>query len=206
MDQIAALTENRMFAGIIEFTSLVLFVGSFWHAARYNDRAFAQHWFVAGYLSAILRETIMQVAFGVYAFAPQILRIGAAPALVTLLLPSLTYIALNFAQRFSSALDLRKTIGLVFLIASSIALPIEATAVQANWWVYQISLHVVFGGMPLFAPLIWGGEAVIFYAAFARVRATNLPDRGKLYAMITLSPVIAAAQVVYILLLGVLIG
>lgn len=195
-----------MFAGIIELTSLILFVGCFWHAAHYNDRAFAQQWFVAGYLSSILRETIMQVAFGVYLFAPTVLRIGAAPALITLLLPSITYIALNFSQRFMSVIDPRKAIGLIFLIASSIALPIEATAVQANWWDYQTASRAVFGTMPLFAPLIWGGGAVIFYAAFARVRATNLPDRGKLYAMITLSPVIAAAQVIYILLLGVLIG
>ncbi len=195
-----------MFVGIIELTSLLLFIGCFWHAARYNDRAFAQQWFVAGYLSGILRETIMQVAFGVYYFPSTILRIGAAPALVTLLLPSVTYLALNFAQRFSPAIELRKTLGLILLIASSIALPIEATAVQASWWAYQTSSLLVFGSIPVFAPLIWGGGAVIFYAAFARVRATNLPDRGKLYAMITLSPVIAAVQVIYILLLGVVIG
>lgn len=195
-----------MLTSIIEVTSLILFVGSFWHVARYNDRAFAQQWFVAGYLSGILRETIMQVAFGVYLFAPSILRIGAAPALVTLLLPSVTWLALSFAQRFSPAIDLRKTAGLVFLIASSIALPLEATAVQASWWAYQTSSRVIFGNMPLFAPLIWGGGAVIFYATFARVRATNLPGRGKLYAMITLSPVIAAVQVIYILLLGVVMG
>ncbi len=195
-----------MFTSIIELTSLILFIGCFWHAARYNDRAFAQQWFVAGYLSTILRETIMQVAFGVYLFAPTILRIGAAPALVTLLSPCLFYIALNFAQRLSSSNDLRKVLGLIFLIAASIALPIEATAIQASWWVYQTSSRVIFGGMPLFAPLIWGGGAVIFYAAFARVRATKLPDRGRLYAMISLSPVIAAVQVIYVLMLGVLLG
>ncbi len=195
-----------MFTGIIEVTSLILFIACFWHAARYNDRAFAQQWFIGGYLSAILRETIMQVAFGVYIFPTTILRIGAAPALVTLLSPSLFYIALNFALRFSSVTDLRRMLAFIFLIASSIALPIEATAAQAGWWDYQSSLRFVFGGIPLFAPLIWGGGAIIFYAAFARVRATNLPDRGKLYAMITLAPVIAAVQLIWILLLGMLMG
>jgi hypothetical protein len=195
-----------VFAGIIEITSLLLFIGCFIHSARYCGREFAQQWFLAGYLSAILRETIMQVAFGVYLFAAEILRIGAAPALLTLLSPSLFYIAVNFSSRFVTTIDLRKMLGLIFVICSSLALPIEATAAQTGWWVYQTSARLVFGGVPLFAPLIWGGEAAIFYATFVRVRATSLPDRGKLYAMITLSPVIAAAQLIYVLLLGLLIG
>jgi hypothetical protein len=195
-----------MSASIVEFTALVLFVACLWHAARYNDRAFAQQWFIGGYLYALLRETIMQVTFGVYTFAPDILRIGAAPALVTLLSSSLFYIALQFAQRFSPPQKSRRILALIFLIASSIALPLEATATQAHWWTYgQTPSRTVFGGIPLFAPLIWGGGAAIFYVAFARVRGTNLPDRGKLYAMIVLAPIIAALDVIWILLLSLTI-
>ena len=193
-----------MFTSIIEFTSLVLFIGCFWHAAHYNGRAFARQWFIAGYLAAILRETILQTAFSVYFFAPTILRIGAAPALVTLLSPSIFYLAYQFALRFVPLEKLRWMLGLMFLIAASIWLPLEATAVQARWWIYgELAGRVVLGA-PLIAPLIWGGSAVIFYWLFARVRSTNLPDRGKLYAMIVLASVIAGLQVIWILLLSLL--
>lgn len=200
-----------MYTSLLEFTALVLFIGCLWHAARYNGRAFAQQWFISGYLAAILRETILQTAFSVYFFAPTILRIGAAPALVTLLSPSIFYLAYQFALRLIPSTRLsdggtggsRLMLGLVFLIAASLGLPLEATAVQARWWVYELEGRVVLGA-PFIAPLIWGGSAVIFFWLWARVRATNLPDRGKLYAMIVLASVIAGLQVLWILLLSFL--
>jgi len=202
-----------MFTLILEFTAIILFSGCLWHAAKYNGRAFAQQWFIAGYLAAILRETILQTAFSIYFFAPTILRIGAAPALVTLLSPSIFYLAFQFALRMIpplSPLDKggeggsRAMLGLIFLIATSIGLPLEATAVQARWWTFGESAGRVVLGAPIFASLIWGGSAVIFYWLLARVRATNLPDRGKLYAMIVLASVIAGLQVIWTLLLSLL--
>lgn len=200
-----------MYTSIVEFTALVLFIGCFWHAAKYNGRGFAQQWFIAGYLAAILRETILQTAFSVYFFAPTILRIGAAPALVTLLSPSIFYLAYQFAMRLFPPILLSKggmgasrlMLLLIFAIAASFGLPLEATAVQARWWIYESAGRVVLGA-PIFAPLIWGGSAVIFYWLFARVRKTNLPDRGKLYAMIVLASVIAGLQVLWTLLLSLL--
>ena len=86
-----------MYTSIIEFASIVLFVGCFFHASRYEGRGFAQQWFVAAYLFGILRETIMQVAFVSYYYAPQIIRLGAAPALLSLLWGSIFYLAYIFA-------------------------------------------------------------------------------------------------------------
>jgi hypothetical protein len=199
-----------MLTSIIEFTAIVLIVVAFWHAAKFYGLAFAQQWFIAGYLAAILRETIQQVMFGIYFFPPDAARIGAAPALITLLPPALFYVAYQFALRFiplQSPLNkgggegFWRITGLVFVIAASIGLPLEVTAVQAHWWAYETPARALFGA-PFFAPFVWGGGAAIFYATFAKVAASPLPARGKLYAMITLAPVIAAAHVLWILLLS----
>lgn len=190
-----------MLTFIVEFAALVLTVATFWHAAKFYGLVYAQQWFIAGYLAAILRETIQQVMFGVYVFAPDALRIGAAPALITLLSPALFYLAYQFALRWASPEKTGRMMALVFVIAASIGLPLEVTAMHAHWWAYETPARALFG-TPLFAPLIWGGGAAMFCGIFARVASSPLPERGKLYAMITLAPVIAAAQVIWILVLS----
>lgn len=195
-----------MFTFIVEFISLVLFIGCLWHSVRYRGRAFAQQWFIAGYLFAIIRETVSQVVFETPSYAPSILRIGAAPALVSLLWASLFYLAYHFARRFTTSKNYVPIAALMFLITSSLVLPIEATAAQTRWWLYENPAHSVFGGVPFGVPWLWGGAAAIFYAAFFKVEAARLPDRGRLYALITLSPVIAAVQIVYTLILSAVFG
>ena len=185
----------------IEFAAVVLFAGCFWHAARYESRAFAQQWFIGGFLFAVIRETVILVVLQIYDFSPTILRIGVVPALVCLLTPSLIYLAYHFARRFSASPNLAPIAGLMFVVAASITLPLEATAAQTGWWTYTTPARMLFGGMPLTAPLIWGGSATIFYAIFWRVRGTPLPERGKLYAMVTLSPLIAAVHLLWMLIL-----
>ena len=191
-----------MFTYIVEFLSLVLFVGCMWHAARYSSRAFAQQWFVSAYLYYFIRETIMQIWVQTYIYAPSILRLGAAPLTIGLLWGSVFYLAYQFARRFISTQNFAPLAVLIFLIAASIALPIEATAAQLHWWLNQEPTRTVFGGVPIVAPLEWGGAAVIFYAVFSRVRSSHLPEQGKLYAMVTLSPAIAAANLLYVLVLS----
>lgn len=195
-----------MFTFIVEFMSVVLSIGCVWHSTRYHGRAFAQQWFIAGYLFAIIRETVSQVVFGMQSYAPSILRIGAVPALVSLLWPSLFYTAYHFARRFTASQNYAPVAALMFLIALSLALPIEASAAQSRWWLYENPAHVAFGGVSFVAPWLWGGAASIFYAAFFKVRAARLPDRGRLYALITLSPVIAAAHILYTLILSAVVG
>jgi hypothetical protein len=192
-----------MFTFIVEFLSLALFIGCMWHAARYESRAFAQQWFVGAYLYFFIRETIMQVWVQTYIYAPAIVRVGAAPLLLGLLWGSVFYLAYQFARRFVAVRNLMLA-ALMFAIAASIALPIEATAAQLHWWLNQEPTRTVFGGVPIIAPLVWGGAAVIFYAVFAKVHASRLPDRGKLYAMVTLSPAIAAAHLLYVLALSLI--
>ncbi len=190
-----------MFTFLVEFLSLVLFVGCIWHAAHFESRAFAQQWFVAAYLYAFIRETITQVALATYAYAPSIVRLGAAPAIVGLLWGSLFYLAYQFARRFTTSPQFALVAALMFLVAASIALPIEATAAQLHWWLYAEPGPTFFGGVPVIAPLVWGGGAAIFYAVFSKVNASRLPDRGKLYALVTLSPAIAAAHLMFALVL-----
>lgn len=191
---------------VLEFTSIVLFAGCLWHCARYFGGVFAQQWFIAGYFVAIMRETLMQAMVGQYIFAPTILRVGSAPALVTLLGASLTFIAFHFARRLSAIENRVRMAALILLMTTSLSLALEATAAQSQWWIYLQPATTVFGGVHLSAPLAWGGAAVIFYLTFARIRASRLPDRGRTYAMITLSPLIAVAQVLLTLILGTVLG
>lgn len=190
-----------MFTFIVEFIALVLLIGGSWHASRYEGRGFAQQWFVGAYLAAVIRETLNQVVFQVYQFSPDVMRVGAAPALVTMLGAGVYYLAFQFARRFVDANKPGWMAGLVFLITASFALPIEATAAQLNWWLYARPSIIAFG-VPMASLLVWGGGAAIFYALFWRVRQTRLPERGKLYAMVTLAPVIAVGQLLLVVLLN----
>ncbi|MCL4394174.1 MAG: hypothetical protein M1482_05110 [Chloroflexi bacterium] len=191
-----------MFTYLVEFLSLVLFIGCVWHATRFEGRGFAQQWFVGAYLYAFIRETITQVFLQTDAYAPTIMRLGAAPAFVGLLWGSVFYLALQFARRFVPPERGAATAALVFAIAASIALPIEAEAAQLHWWLYEGTSATLFGGVPWDVPLVWGAGAVIFFAVFSKVTQSRLPDRGKLYAMVTLSPAIAAAHLLFALVLG----
>ena len=193
-----------MFTFIVELLSIILFVGCVWHAARYESRAFAQVWFIGAYLYFFIRETIMQVWVQMYIYAPSIVRLGAAPLTLGLLWGSVFYLAYHFARRFTASHKFAPVAALMFVITASIALPIEATAAQLHWWLNQDAGRTIFGGVPLTAPLVWGGAAVIFYAVFSKVNAARLPARGKLYAMVTLSPAIAAGHLLYALVLGFL--
>ncbi len=191
-----------MYTIIIQFAAVVLFAGCAWHAAKFEGAAIAQQWFVAGYLFGIIRETVMQVAFPNYFYAPSILRLGAAPALICLLWGALPYLAYVFARRIVPPKETVPFAALMFIAAASFDLPIEATAVQVRWWSYENDYApFVFGGVPLVVPLLWGGAAAIFFLFLQRVRASRLPERGRTYAMIVFAPVMAALHVVYTLVL-----
>lgn len=194
--------EDTTFTYLVEFLSVVLFAGCVWHAARYERPSFAQQWFVGAYLYAFIRETISQLLFPTYDYAPSIVRMGVAPALVGLLWGSVYYLAYRFAGRLTPSRREPLFGLLVFLIAASVALPIEATAAQLHWWLYVEPGRTFFGGIPVFVPLVWGAGAVIFCAVFDRVGASRLPERGKLYAMVTLSPAIAVAHLIVAAVLG----
>ena len=194
-----------MFTFIVEFLSIVLAAGSMWHAARYEGRAFAEQWFSAGYLAALIAATIDQGILQTQVYAPTILRIGIAPALVTLLAPSFSYLAFQFSRRFVSE-NGALSAGLIFLITASFALPLEATATQMGWWLYPSAHRIMFGSVPLGGPVIWGGASAIFYSIFWRIHNSRLPERGRLYAMIALAPVIALVDLAWTLMVGGLLG
>lgn len=191
-----------MFTFLIEFFSLVLFLGCVWHALRSQGRPFAQQWFIGAYLYVFIREVINQVVLQTYTFAPDILRIGVVPGIVGLLWGAIFYLAYQFARRFVSTEKFALVAGLMFVITASFALPIEATAAQLQWWTYADIHHTWFGDMPLIAPLSWGGGAIIFYAVFRKVNQSRLPDNGKFYAMVTAAPIASLAHLLYALVLG----
>lgn len=191
-----------MYTFIIEFIAFVLWVGGFWHAMRHRNRSFAQQWFFSSYLATLVRETINLFVFQIYFFAPSIVRLGNAPVLLAMLAPSVFYLAYAFARRWVDPPKSAMMLGLIFLITASFALPIEATAAQLRWWLYSDARLPVFGGVPLTAPLVWGGNAAIFYAAFWRIRQSRLNEPGKLYALIALAPLIAVGQILLAVLLN----
>lgn len=191
-----------MYTIIIQFAAVILFAGCAWHAAKFEGSPFAQQWFVAGYLFGIIRETVMQVAFPNYFYAPSILRIGAAPALICLLWAALPYLAYVFTRRIVPPKETVPFAALLFIATASFDLPIEATATVVHWWIFEPTYApFFFGGVPLVVPLLWGGAAAIFFLFLQRVRTSRLPDRGRTYAMITFAPVMAALHVVYSLVL-----
>lgn len=190
-----------MYVFIIEFIAVALLIGGSWHAAHNEGRAFAQQWFVGAYLAALIRETLNQTVFQTYLFTPEAMRIGAAPALITMLGAGIGYLAFQFAQRWVDSTNPSLVAGLIFLIVASFALPIEATAAQLNWWVYSYPSVVAFG-VPMASLVVWGGGAAIFYAVFMRIRQSRLPERGRFYAMVTLAPVIAVAQLLLVVVLN----
>ena len=73
-----------------------------------------------------------------------------------------------------------------------------------QWYRNQDPGRTMFGGVPISAPLVWGGAAAIFYAVFSKVNAGRLPGQGKLYALITLAPAMSAAHLLYALALGLM--
>jgi hypothetical protein len=191
-----------MYTSIIEFIALVWLIGGVWHAMRWEPKAFARQWFIPAYLAALTRETLNQVIFQVYIFAPAVMRLGNTPALLTLLTGGAAYIAYAFAKRWIDPNRVGAMTGLVFLIVASLALPIEATAAQLRWWIYTTEPVTVLGGVPVFAPLAWGGSAAIFYVVFWRINQARLVGQGKFYAMVAASPIIAVAQMLLVILLG----
>ena len=189
-----------MYIYIIEFTALVLLMVGSWHAAKNYGRAFAQQWFVGAYLAAFIRETLNQTVFQTYLYSSDVVRIGAAPALITMLDAGIAYLAFCFALRFVDSTQTGFIAGLIFLIVASVALPIEATAAQMNWWVYTHPSNIALG-VPLASLIAWGGGAAIFYAVFVRVRQSRLPEQGRFYAMVALAPIVAVGQLLLLVLL-----
>jgi len=187
---------------LIEGLAVGLTLGGLAHATRLQGGEWARQWFVGAYLAALIRETLNQVIFQIYVFPPDTLRVGAAPALITLLSGSVAYLAFQFARRFVAPTQPILFTGLVLLIAASFALPLEATAAQMQWWVYMSPTPLVFGAVPLTALLVWGGGAAIYYAVFQRVRGARLPERGKFYAIVAVAPLVAAAQLLLAVLLN----
>ena len=183
-----------MYSGALEFIAIILSVGCIYHAIRVEGRAFAEQWFIGAFFYGILRESFATAMLAMYAYTPQLTFLGAAPIFVSLFHGSLFYLALQFARRFIAPEKIGLTAAVVFPIAASFALPLETTAVQLEWWTFNRAGLLIFGGMRVFMLVVWGAGAALFCFAFARVRRTPLPDRGKLYAMITLAPIIALAD------------
>lgn len=187
---------------IIEAVALIIFIGAIWWAGRSRGRAWAQQWFIAAAMFVVIRETIIQVVLQTYIFEARLLRVGIVPVVMLLLYPSVLYFAYDLARRlFTRPLWIALVI---FFVAALIGLGIEIIAAQAEWWVYTTSPRILLRGVPLSAPLSWGGAGAIFYAVFDRVSASRLPERGKVYALVTLSPAIAAAHLLWMVIVGML--
>lgn len=189
-----------MYTNMLEFGAIVLLIGSLWHAVHYLGRAWAQQWFIAAAMFAAIRETIIQVVLQTYIFEARMLRLGIVPLAMILLYPSVLYLAYHFARRLVTRPAWIAVI--MFAVAASIGLALEATAAQAEWWVYTGAPRMMFGGVPLGAPFVWGGAAAIFYAIFDRISKARLSEQGKLYALVTLSPVIALAHLLWMVVVG----
>jgi len=187
---------------IIELVAVIFFIGTFWLAAHSQGRDWAQQWFIAAVMFVVIRETIVQVVLQTYIFQTGILRLGIVPAVMLLLYPSVLYLAYDVARRlFTRPAWVAFA---MFIVAALIGLGIEVLAAQAEWWVYTTSARVLLRGVPLSAPLTWGGAATIFYAVFYRVNQARLPERGKVYALVTLAPAIAAAHLLWMVIVGIL--
>ncbi len=191
-----------MTVGAIEFAAIVLLAGSLWHCVRYQSRAFAEQWFVAVLLYALLREVLASAALTMYTYSPQMLYVGSAPVLQVSLRASLFYLAYQFARRLTRSENFLPVGALMFGIAASFALPLQAIGAQLEWWTFRVNSGVLFG-IPAAAPLTWGVGAALYYFAFWRVQKMPLPPRGKVYALVTVAPILTLADLAIALLVGI---
>jgi hypothetical protein len=186
-----------MYTSVIQIAAVALFAICLYHAWQFEGRKYAQQWFVTGYLFALIRENLL-VSFNALTYSDQMLRLGSAPTLTTLLLPALFYIAYLLARRLVDTSDLRPIAYLMFLLAPALTLPIDATALQFGWWTFPSESLSFLNGIPYYVPFAWGASAALFYAFIWRVRKIRLRGSGQLFALITLSPLIAGINLLLI--------
>jgi hypothetical protein len=194
-----------MFAGLIQVIAVALFFACLYHSWQTEGRNYAQQWFAAGYYFAVLREVLL-VQLGAISYSDQMANFGGAPSLTSLLLPALFYIAYAVAQRLNPADEYRPMLLTMFLLTPALALPLDATALQFDWWSYPSGSLAFLDGVPYFVPIAWSITGALFYAFIRFVRRIRLRGSGQLFALILGAPLVAGVDVALIALLQVVVN
>lgn len=188
-----------MYSGAIQFLAVGLFAACLYHSWRTEGRKYAQQWFLGGYLFALLQELVL-VQARLVSYSDRMLQFGSAPTLTSLLIPSLVYIAYVMARSLSPAEQARPMIYTIFLLTPALALPLDATALQFDWWSFPSTSPQFLNGVPYFMPLAWGLSGALFYAYVRFVRGIRFRGSGQLFAIILGAPFLAGVSVVLIVL------
>jgi hypothetical protein len=128
------------------------------------------------------------------------LQFGSAPALTSLLLPGLFYIAYIVARRMNPANHARPMLYLMFLLTPALALPVDATALAFDWWSFPSQSRSFLDGIPYFMPLSWGFTGALFYGFVRFVRRIRFRGSGQLFALILGTPLMAGLSLMLVLL------
>ena len=194
-----------MYSSLIELLAVAFFGACLYHSWRTEGQQYAQQWFAAGYYFALLGQ-VLSVQFGVISYSDQLTKFGSAPALASLLIPALLYMAYALARWTNSDNDSRRMYLTMFLLTPALALPIDATALQFDWWSWPSGSISFLNGIPYFVPLAWGLTGTLFYAFIRFVRRIRFTGNGQLFALILGTPVITGIDLLLIALAQVVVG
>ncbi len=193
------------YSSLVELIAVAFFGACLYHSWQTEGQKYAQQWFAAGYYFALLTQVLL-VQFGVISYSDQLIKFGSAPALVSLLVPALLYMAYTLARFTNPDDDPRRMYLTMFLLTPALALPIDATALQFDWWSWPSGSVSFLNGIPYFVPLAWGLTGALFYAFIRFVRRIRFTGNGQLFALILGTPVITGIDILLIAFIQVVVG
>ncbi|HZQ09872.1 MAG TPA: hypothetical protein VFD70_25060 [Anaerolineae bacterium] len=189
---------------LIQLLAIILFAVCLYHSWNTEGARAAQQWFITGYIFALLLISLLVVTQQI-AFNPAMLFFGAAPSLTIMLLPAVIYLAYTIARQFAEPTNLRTMTFLTFLLTPALMLPIDATALNLDWWSYPTESTSFLDGIPFYAPFAWGVIGAAFFLLIGRIRKIRFRGNGQIFAMIIAVPVLAALLIGVIAVVQILV-
>lgn len=184
----------------IQSIALFFFGVCFYDAYKTDGARAAQQWFIVGYLYALLRENLL-VGLNQIQYSASMIFFGGAPSLTSLLIPALLYVAYVIARRFANPDRLGSLAYLMFLILPVLFLPLDAAALEFQWWSYPSESQTFLNGIPYYVPFAWGISAALFYLFVGRIRKIRFRGNGQLFLMIVVIPILVIINVLLIAVL-----
>jgi hypothetical protein len=197
--------EDLMYSSAVEIIAVLACALCFYHSWQAEGSSYAQQWFAGGYYFALLSQVLL-VQFGVISYSDQFVKFGSAPAVESLLIPAVLYVSYITAQRLIPSGEPRLMVLLMFLLTAALMLPIDATALEFDWWSFPSGSVSFLNGIPYFAPVAWGLMGALFYGLIRFVRRIRFRGNGQLFALILGTPLVAGINLLLFAAAQIVIG
>ncbi|MCC7162496.1 MAG: hypothetical protein IT331_08375 [Anaerolineae bacterium] len=189
----------------VQLGAVLLFAVCFIHSWRNEGQRMAQQWFLIGYIFAVVIASLLVVMEQI-AYNPNMLVFGAAPSLVVMLFPGIFYVAYVIAKRFVDPIRLGASAYMMFIIVPWLMLPLDALAINAEWWYFPSESVAWLNGIPFYVPFAWGLLAATFGAMIGRVRKIRFRGNGQFFAMMIAAPLVAGLDILLLMALQIMIN